>query len=134
SVQGIPAITPPDLSPADRETFEIPEASMSPGPTPTPPPEPASDIASVILSIIFLLFGLAAAALIVFFVVRALLRLWRDRPLRARDGGEVEFAAAAPNGSQEADAEAPAIRRGIDGALRSLDERVTPGDAIVAAW
>lgn len=134
SVQGIPTITPPDLAPAEGEVFEIPEATMSPGPTLTPPPEPATDIASVVLSIIFLLFGIAVAALIMFFVVRALVRLWQDRPLQTREGGEVGFAVTAPDDTREADAAAPAIRRGIDGALRSIDERAKPGDAIVAAW
>ena len=134
SVQGIPTITPPDLAPAEGEAFEIPAATMSPDPSPTPPAEPATDIASVVLGVVFVLFGIAVAALIVFFVVRALMRLWRDRPLRTREGDDIGFAVTAPDESGESDAAAPAIRRGIDGALRSIDERAEPGDAIVAAW
>lgn len=134
SVQGIPTITPPELAPLNGESFEIPEATMSPEPTRTPPPEPVTDIVSVILHIVFLLVGVAVAVLIAFFIVRALLRLWRDRPLRTRDGADVGSAMTVPDESQESDATAPMIRRGIDGALRSIDERDEPGDAIVAAW
>ena len=134
SVQGIPTISPPELEPAESDAFEIPQETASPGPVPTPLPEPASDIAGAIVSIIFVLLGIAVAGLIAFFIVRALIRAWRDRPLRIRDGADVGYASETADESQETDAAAPMIRRGIDGALRSIDERSEPGDAIVAAW
>lgn len=134
SVQGIPTLRPPDLAPADDSPFEVLEETAPTDPSPAPPPEAPSDIAGAILGSIFLVLGIAVAALIVFFLVRALLRLWQDRPLRMREGADVAYAAATSDDAQEADAAAPAIRRGIDGALRSIDERPEPADAIIAAW
>lgn len=134
SVQGSPIITPPEFAPATAPPIEIPEETAAPSGTPTPVPEPTNDIADTILGLIFLLLGIAVIAVVLVFVVRALLRMWQDRPLRTRDGGDIEFEGSAADASQETDAAAPAIRRGIDGALRSIDEQAQPSDAIVAAW
>lgn len=134
SVQGTPVIIPPDLAPAAGEPFEVPAPTSSPSPTPTPPPEPRSEIVEAVISLVFVLMGIAALAVIVLFIVRALMRMWRERPLRAREGGDVEFEETSSGITQEADATAPAIRRGIAGALRSIDERAVADDAIIAAW
>lgn len=133
SVQGTPTITPPDLARIDGERFEPPDPTTTPDGSPTPLPDPGSDLAEVIIGAVFLIVALAAAILIAFLVVRALMRAWRDRPLRRRDDGGADF--ELPGGEAgEHDAAAPAIRRGIEGALRSIEDRATPTDAIIAAW
>ncbi|WP_194419875.1 DUF4129 domain-containing protein [Microbacterium abyssi] len=133
SVQGTPTIRPPDLAQVDGEPFEVPEPTASPSGSPAPLPEPGSDLVEAIIGVIFLIFALVAATLIAILVVRALMRAWRERPLQRRDDGGVAFEMSG-EGLQEPDAAAPAIRRGIDGALRSIEERATPTEAIIAAW
>lgn len=132
SVQGTPTITPPDLARIDGERFEPPEPTMTPDGSPTPLPERGSDLTEMIIGAIFLIFALVAATLIVTLVIRALMRAWRDRPLRRRDDGGAAFELSGEDSPE--DAAAPAIRRGIEGALRSIEERTTPADAIIAAW
>ncbi|HWK78074.1 MULTISPECIES: DUF4129 domain-containing protein [unclassified Microbacterium] len=132
SVQGIPVITPPDFLSADGAVFDEPQPSGSPAAS--PPPEQDFDLATTIIGTIFLIVVIATVALIAILLVRALMRYWRERPLRSRAGGDVDFESTAQEAAQEADAVAPAIRRGIDGALRSIDAESTATDAIIAAW
>jgi hypothetical protein len=132
SVQGIPRITPPDLARPSDNGFDLPEPTGTP--TDMPLPKPESDLLENVIRIVFLLVVVAAAVLIAILIIRMLMRAWRERPLRARAGGDVDAEAAGETAAPEADAAAPAIRRGIDGALRSIAEGATPTDAIVAAW
>ncbi|MCC2029766.1 DUF4129 domain-containing protein [Microbacterium sp. YMB-B2] len=132
SVQGIPRITPPDFARPDTPPQELPQPSGSP--TAGPLPEPESDLLNTIIGVVFLLIAVAVGVLLVILIVRALMRAWRDRPLRRRDGGEVDTESTGEAILQEPDAVAPAIRRGVAGALRSIAEGATPTDAIVAAW
>ncbi|MGM7665470.1 DUF4129 domain-containing protein [Microbacterium sp. A93] len=133
SVQGIPDINPPVLEPR-----EIPpvEASTEPMPTgiPTPLPESNSDVIGAIIGVIFFVLASAAALAIIVLVVRALMRAWRDRPMRIRDGSDVGIDLQEQALPDEPDVAAPVIRRGIQGALRLIDERAVPTDAIIAAW
>jgi len=132
SVQGIPRITPPDFARPETEPLELPQPTGSP--TTGPLPEPESDLLNTIIGFVFLLIAIAAGVLIVILIVRLLMRAWRDRPLRRRDGGDVDVESTGEAILQEPDAVAPAIRRGVAGALRSIAEGATPRDAIIAAW
>lgn len=132
SVQGTPRITPIDFDRLDTEPIEQPESTGAPSAAPLP--EPPSDQLSTIIGVVFLLIAIAGGILIAILIVRVLLRAWRDRPLRRRDGGEVDVASTGEATSPEPDAVAPAIRRGVAGALRSIAEGATPTDAIIAAW
>ncbi|GGD85198.1 DUF4129 domain-containing protein [Microbacterium murale] len=134
AVQGTPSI---DLAPSEpRDGVTAPpvvqESSM---PTMTPIPEnPASDIVGAIIGFVFLALAVVAVILVLLIVLRALARAWRDRPLRTQEGAETTFDLQEQVADAEPDVEAPVIHRGIQGALRTLDERPVPTDAIIAAW
>ena len=132
AVQGIPQITPPDIARPDGEYFEEPTAT--PAPSDVPLPEPESDLIANTIRIVFLVVVIAAAVLVAILIVRVLMRAWRERPLRTRAGGDIDVESAAEHPSSEADAVAPVMRRGIDGALASIAQGATPTDGIVAAW
>ncbi|MGO2747472.1 DUF4129 domain-containing protein [Microbacterium sp.] len=132
SVQGIPTITPPTLPPGEADIPSDPAPTATPDSG--PPPEATNDIVGMIISILFLLVGAAVVIVLGIVLVRALMRAWRDRPLRVREGDDAAHDLGMQDLTQEADAAAPAIRRGIEGALRSIDDRVAPTDAIIAAW
>lgn len=133
AVQGLPQINPPVL-----ETHQLPPPAETVAPiptgTPTPLPEANSDVIGTIIGIIFLILAGAAAIAVLVLVIRALLRAWRDRPMRFRDDSDVGGDLQEQIEPEEPDVAAPVIRRGIEGALRSIDERAIPTDAIIAAW
>lgn len=133
SIQGTPSINPPPLEPQTASPLEE-TAEPSPAPSSSFPPDPPSNDLNGIIMLIFVVIVAAAAIVILFLVVRALLRAWRDRPMRIRDGSDVGFDVQVSESPAEPDVSAPVIRRGIDGALRLIDERPLPTDAIVAAW
>lgn len=132
AVQGTPAIHPPSFDPPDN----VPELTPDSSPLPTGPvsPDPTADLVSRIIGIVFLALLAGAAALVVALIVRTLARAWRDRPLSTQEGSEVEPELAEHAGPAEPEVAAPAIRRGIAGALRTIHERSVPMDAIIAAW
>lgn len=136
AVQGTPAIHPPSFDPPD---IPIPEQTADSSPLPTGPisPDPTAELVTRIIGIVFLVLLAAAAVLIVALIVRTLVRAWRDRPLSTQDGTEVEpeHAEHAEHAAPaEPEAAAPALRRGIAGALRTIHVRPVPTDAIIAAW
>lgn len=132
SVQGTPKIDPVEVSSPNNTLTEPPPPTGVSGPQQAP--EPANATATTIISIVLVLLGIAILVFFAIVLARALLRAWRDRPLRVRDGDDVSHDVESVELPSEDDVVAPAIRRGIDGALRLIDERATPTDAIVAAW
>lgn len=133
AVQGLPQINPP-LFKSQQLPPPVQTAEPMPSATPAPLPEASSNLVGTIIGIIFLLLAGAAAVLVLVLVIRALLRAWRDRPMRFRDGSAVASDLREQPEPTEPEVAAPVIRRGIEGALRIIDERAVPTDAIVAAW
>jgi len=135
AVQGKPTFRPAEPIPAG--TAE-PLPTMEPGGTglPEPPEIEPTSAAAVAQALTAILLVLVMGGLIALLVIaaRAVLRAWRERPLRRRDAAavasEVELIESAP----AADAVAGVMRRGIAGALATIDERVSASDAIIAAW
>lgn len=134
AVQGTPSI---ELAPSEpRGGASMPPMTQeTPMPTMAPIPEnPASETIGAIIGFIFLVLGLIAVILVLLLILRALLRVWHDRPLRTQEGAATSFDLQEQGADPAADASAPVIRRGLQGALRAIEERSIPGDAIVAAW
>lgn len=134
AVQGVPRITPPTSEP--QEVAPIVETAQPlPQGEPTQPPKPENELVATIISVVLLSLLAAVALFVLVLFVRALVRAWRDRPQRFRDGGDVGFDLHdEATAVEDDDAAAPVIQRGIDGALRTIDERRVPSDAIIAAW
>lgn len=134
AVQGVPRITPPTTEP--QEVAPIVETAQSlPLGEPTPPPEQENEVVGTIIAIVFLSLLAAVALFVLLLIMRALVRAWRDRPQRLRDGDDVGFDLHDEATTVDDDAAAaPVIQRGIDGALRTIDARRVPSDAIIAAW
>ncbi|MDP3951220.1 DUF4129 domain-containing protein [Microbacterium sp.] len=135
TVQGTPSIEPAPSEPRGGASMP-PMIQETPMPGMTPIPEnPESEIIGAVIGVIFLVLGVIALILVLLLILRALVRAWRDRPLRTQEGVATSFdlqeqGAADP----ESDVSAPVIRRGLQGALRTIEERPIPGDAIIAAW
>ena len=134
SLQGLARFEPPDFdsAPAPLPTMGN-DQSQPPLPLPTQTPLPENATAATVVSITLMVITGAVGVLLLFLVIRALLRAWAARvPRRDVDqAGEETFAM-----SPEPDPEtmAPTIRRGIAAALRIIDEYAAPADAIIAAW
>lgn len=134
SAQGTARFEPPVFDPAPAP---MPVATEMPGQTPMPMPTqtplPSNETAVAVVSTVLMIITAVVLAIVLFFVIRALLRAWAARiPRREVDqAGEESFAV-----SPEPDPEtaAPTIRRGIAAALRVIDEHAAPSDAIIAAW
>ncbi|MFK4852415.1 DUF4129 domain-containing protein [Microbacterium sp. ZW T6_19] len=136
AMQGAARIHPIGGTPEPRplETMPVlPGASGTPTPEPLPPNPVTELLGAVILGILVVLVGVGVIVLIV-LLVRTLVGAWHDRPLRRRDGDEVGLAIVHASVDPEPEVIAAAIQRGIAGALREIDERPLPEDAIVAAW
>lgn len=125
--------------PLDGPVQEPREEAASPLPMDTSPPiEPPADsplatIVGTVLATLIIAVVLTVAFLGLRQLIRFLRRLWRDRPL-ARQNAALTDTLPARGAMTDADPDAAAIRRGIDGALRTIDARPAPGDGIVAAW
>lgn len=134
AVQGRPTIELAPSEPLDPVT-PPPLSDESPMPVGTPLPEnPASDAIGATIGFIFLALAVVAVTFLLILLVRALMRAWRDRPLRNQDGDATDFDLQEQTVDAQPDVAAPAIQRGIQGALRSIDERPIATDAIIAAW
>jgi hypothetical protein len=134
AVQGAPSI---DLAPSEPRDAASPPPIVQESPMPSMTPiaeNAASDVIGAIIGFLFLALALAAVIVVVIMLVRALARAWRDRPLRTREGATTSFDLEEQAAAPEPEVSAPMIRRGIHGALREIDERSIPGDAIIAAW
>ena len=134
AMQGTPAFDPPEWQRAGGATHDMP--TLPPGPTENPmadffPDEPGKGGSLVG----WILLGLAAVvvAVLLFFLVRALIRAWLARtPTRAAEAPGTEFFTT--DREPDPEAAAPEIRRGIAFARRVIDEHEVPSEAIVAAW
>ncbi|MGM7677421.1 DUF4129 domain-containing protein [Microbacterium sp. A94] len=133
AVQGAPTINPPVFPAPSAPTFTEPAQPMPTG-SAAPLPETGSDIVGAIIGTIFLILAALAVIAVLFLVVRALLRAWRDRPLRAQPGSDTGHDLVEEPTAEDTAAAAPVIRRGIEGALKLIDERAIPADAIIASW
>ncbi|SJN19111.1 transmembrane protein [Microbacterium esteraromaticum] len=128
---------------AGHPTFTPPVAERAPGPAPTPVeitpgpestmPPPQDGIRGFVVLMLLLLLVLLVVLVVLFFIVRALIGYWKNRPLRQREGVDTDegvsmeiFTDSAPD--------APTMRRGIAAARTLIDTQADPGDAIVAAW
>lgn len=135
SLQGLPQFSAPMAEP-DGTVSIGPEPT--PSGTPAPPMEPPED--SLLLNILAAVMGVVAGALIltlayfgIRMLVRFLARLWRDRPLARQQPTEVS-GDVAPGPAIDSEPDSATIRRGIAEAVRTIEERRQPGDAIIAAW
>lgn len=133
ATQGTPKIDPLGTDQFDDTPPVIPLPTSSPSGTPTPQPV-INDVLTAVISIVLLILGALVVIALGIVLVRALLRAWADRPLRAQAGDEVDYDLSPQDLVQDEDEAAPAIRRGIQGALRAVDERTQPADAIIVAW
>lgn len=131
SLQGRPNINPPQFSPVEPLPQPLPEAETST--EPPLPVEPSNEVLQEILGAVLLVVAIIAGALVLYAVFRVLQRLWRDRPLRRR-GADVPGTAHGGLAEPEDTVAAPVVRRGVAGALRTIEQHPVPSDAIVAAW
>ncbi len=132
AVQGTPTIEPLDTQPINDSLPVIPLPTSTPSGTPTP--QPVNDVLTAVIGIVLLILGALILIALGIVLVRALIRAWLNRPLAIRSGDEVAYELSAHDVPQDEEAAAPVIRRGIEGALRAVDERAQPTDAIIAAW
>lgn len=135
SLQGLPVFTPPPYTPPGGTLMPAPEPTSTDGAPPEMPDVPESPIAGI-LGIVVLALIVIVIAVLSFFIVRRLIRalidMWRDRPLARQRSADVQGGAAAAVAVAEPDA--TIIRRGIDAALLTIDSQPVPGDSIIAAW
>lgn len=135
SLQGTPQFGPPpagDTVPPDESVAPTPEQTPA---LPMEPP-PDSPLTAVIGSVLAVLLAGVVAVLVVLavrFLFRLLRALWSNRRLAQRNAVTVDVTPAAGATAEETP-DAGTIRRGIEAALRAIDERSDPGDSIVAAW
>ncbi|MBW9093971.1 DUF4129 domain-containing protein [Microbacterium jejuense] len=133
AVQGVPRFRSVPPSAVTRTAEPEPQPTATGDPLPELPADADS---GAVRTVILILLGLVAAALLallVVTVVRALRRAWENRELEERDGA-VLAAASSGAASVEAQPDAAVIQRGIAAALQRIDVPAVPGDAIIAAW
>ncbi|WP_253386311.1 DUF4129 domain-containing protein [Microbacterium foliorum] len=134
AIQGAPTFRPsePVPSPSVR-----PIPPTMPGQTGLPEDieiDPASSAVLQVSATILMLLVAAGVIVLLAIIARALLRAWRDRPTRRREGAEVAAEVGDVAAVPEPQVVVDAIRRGIAGALQAIDERAVPTDAVIAAW
>lgn len=132
AVQGTPKIRPFDTQPVNDSLPAVPLPSSTPSGTPTP--QPVNDVVSAVVGIVLLILGALILIALGILLARALVRAWLNRPLARRSGDEIAYELSDQDAPQDDDASAPVIRRGIEGALRAIEERAEATDAIIAAW
>jgi hypothetical protein len=127
----------PSIVVGHREAVHLPLPGAEATPTGTPPPPPGGDRPDDALLIIGMVLALIVVSLLVIllvWVIRLLLRAWRDRPLRRQPGVEIDAEGEGADAVGEAEPDAPTVRRGIAAARTAVDAHADPTDAIVAAW
>lgn len=133
-IQGAPTFRPSD--PVPPPTSE-PLPTTAPGGTGTPEPlenESTNAVLVQVMGIVLMVLVAAAVLALLVLIVRALLRAWRERPLRRRDAADVAHGVDDLSVAPDPEVAVTVIQRGIAGALLALDDRMAPTDAIVAAW
>ncbi|MCU1477896.1 MAG: hypothetical protein JWQ64_2589 [Subtercola sp.] len=137
ALEGVPVFTGPrwvpDFSPPVRTAPPLPQNG---GPVATAPALPAQAAGSGFpLGTVLLWVGIAAAVVIIALLVRRWLRLRRSRPqFGLRDVGMLAADNPVLRAVPDAEPEAEPLRRGIEEALRQLDEQRAPADAVMRAW
>lgn len=134
AIQGTPTFRPSATVPP---ASEQPVATTTPGATGLPEEveiDPASAAVVQVFAVILMLLVAAGVVVLVVIIVRALLRAWRHRPTQRRDGSEVAAEVTEVAAVPDPEGVVAAIRRGITGALRAIDDRALPTDAVIAAW
>lgn len=134
AIQGAPTFRPSDPAPLESDR---PLPTTSPAPTGSPTPLDV-DLTSAgvvqVFSVILLVLVVAGIVALVVVIVCALVRAWRDRPLRRRDAADVAAEVETFPVTPEPEVAATTIRRGIAGALWAIDDQDRPSDAVIAAW
>jgi hypothetical protein len=109
--------------------------TLAPTQSPQPPVQTGTG-SSVLAPVILTIVVIVAAAVILWFVLRALLKNRVRNTLP--DLGAVEPVPAElpadPHAEDEAAPAAPVVHRGLRLALEALDEQREPADAVVRAW
>lgn len=135
SVQGTPQFRPVQAPGWGGPVVETSRPDETIQPTMAPEDYEAGPVAQVIAIIVASLIGL----LVLFVIVRSLVALvrylrerWENRQPVVRDGADLALQPAAQG--EEGIVDAPTIRRGLAGALLTVEEVPVASDAIVAAW
>lgn len=110
----------------------MPAATLTPSPGATPPQ--SDDVGGWVVLVVLGLLVVALTVLLLFFLVRALIGAWNERPLRAREAALVETGIDAAEAPADSAPDAPVIRRGVAAALTAARSHPDPTDAIIAAW
>jgi hypothetical protein len=112
----------------------MPPVTNRPQPTMPPLPKTEPTAAGTVLSIVFLVLGIAAAlfvAFLVYRIVRAKMRSATLPPMVALDDPLPVTSAAV---EEIAEVDAPVVRHGLERALDELEQPREPSDAVVKAW
>lgn len=134
-VQGIPVFTPPDFV-IPEGVSPFPESTEGPAEYVEPPRREDAPFLTILINILMagaIAAALVAAVFLIRWIVRVIRDAWSDRSLRLQSAGGVGADVVA-EAVEEIAVDAPIMRRGISGALATLDDEAVPSEAIVAAW
>ncbi|HTN56593.1 MAG TPA: DUF4129 domain-containing protein [Microbacterium sp.] len=112
----------------------LPDAQATATVMPDPPPTSSSDETLLIIGVVLALIVVSMLVVLLIWVIRMLIRAWRNRPLSRQQGPEIDVEVHSADIPGEAEPDAPAVRRGIAAARTAVDAHADPTDAIVAAW
>jgi len=132
AIAGRPVIDLPSSTPPPLPVMPTPTRSDS-GLGGIPQQRDASDETLAVIGIILVLIIVTLIVVGLVLLVRALIRAWKDRPLRRQDAADVDVDLAVESVAEPVP-DAPAVRRGIAAARDAITRRTDPGDAIIAAW
>jgi len=132
SLSGTPRFTPGKSEP---EPLPPPDPVATFSGAPFPPQQPSDNPPSllIVLAVIVALIVVAALVAGAVWLVRVLVRAWRERRLQRRPGISTD-AAISSELIVENTVDEPTIRRGIAAARATIITHAEAGDAIVAAW
>ena len=134
AIAGHPRI---DLTPEGATASPLPDERPTPTITPGAAPgqeDGGSDAALVGIGIVLALIVSALAVLLLLWIVRRIIDLWRSRRLRRQPGAATDVEVEVADAPAEAEPDAPTVRRGIAAAREAIEAHPAPSDAIIAAW
>ncbi|MDT0157491.1 DUF4129 domain-containing protein [Microbacterium sp. ARD32] len=133
SIAGHPTLRAiPDYTPVPE-----PRVTQTSDFVPQPPPQHEAegpDSTLIIIGVVLALIVLGLLALGLAWLVRAIIDALRNGALPERAGAELDSEIAGAPLPEEAEPDAPVIRRGIAAARTAIEGDTDPGDAIIAAW